>query len=190
MGDEIMKIIIVSDNARQQYANFLTQLISRKDDTESSIVGVKDGSVETSVWTEKHYEDNKATLPSSAIVIFIGQSPKIKKETAQIPKMFYKYGMVYGWIGSKAVLTVKDWIHSGLYTPFNYKEFTDYYDERKNELNLHSEGNELQVLNAVDQFMNRVKDTILMVEMQYKCLTTVFYLDGLSKFLGDLNGKC
>ena len=87
-------------------------------------------------------------------------------------------------------MTVKDWIHSGLYTPINYKEFTDYYDERKNELNLHSEGNELQVLNAVDQFINRVKDTILMVEMQYKCLTTVFYLDGLSKFLGDLNGKC
>lgn len=69
--DSTTKVIIVSDNARQENANFLAQLISRKDDNGDSVLGIKDGSLETSVWTEKIYEGNKMQLPSSAKVIFL-----------------------------------------------------------------------------------------------------------------------
>lgn len=183
------KVIIVSDNARQENANFLAQLISRKDDNSDSVLGVKDGSVETSVWTEKIYEGNKMQLPSSAKVIFIGQSPKIKKETAQIPNKYYKYGMIYGWLGSKAVLKTTDWIHAGLYTPFQVKEFMDYSVSYQKKLNIQSEQNEMKVLNFADEFFSKVKDTVLLNSLQYKCLINVFYVDGLSSFVGDQNGE-
>lgn len=183
------KVIIVSDNARQENANFLAQLISRKDDDENNVLGVKDGSIETSVWTEKQYEDNKVQLPSSAKVIFIGQSQKIKKETSQIPNKFYKYGMIYGWLGSKAVLKITDWIHAGLYTPVQVKEFMDFSEEYQKKLNIQSEPNEMKVLNFADDFFGKVKDTVFIGTLQYKCLVNVFYVDGLSEFIGDQNGE-
>ena len=47
----------------------------------------------------------------------------------------------------------------------------------------------MKVLNFADEFFSKVKDTVLLNSLQYKCLINVFYVDGLSAFVGDQNGE-
>ena len=47
------KVIIVCDEKRREFADYLSQLVSLSDDTDDATVGVKDGTVATQVWLEK-----------------------------------------------------------------------------------------------------------------------------------------
>ena len=176
-------IIIVCDKAHEKYANYLHQLVSVKDDKNEEIRGIKDGEVTSAVWLDKVYRDNKPQLPSSSLVIFIGESGTIKKETDNIPNKFYKYGMIYGWLGSKAVLKVSDRIHSGLFTIFDLKKLSDYALETQEELGMESQSNENIVLSKLDAFGESVKNVLFVKNLQYNCLVNVFYLHGFSQFI-------
>ena len=68
-------IIIVCDEKRKKFGDYLAQLISMKDDTEENTVGIKDGSVEAQVWLEKEfYKSNAQTTSSEQHILFIGNS--------------------------------------------------------------------------------------------------------------------
>ena len=56
----------------------MSQLISRKDDNESEIIGIKDGSAAAQVWTEKEYTANSAQISSEQYILFVGNSKLIK----------------------------------------------------------------------------------------------------------------
>ena len=64
------KLVIVCEERLRSYGDFLAQLISRKDDTEENIIGVKDGSVVAQVWTEAEYEGNQAQISSEQYILF------------------------------------------------------------------------------------------------------------------------
>ena len=176
-------IIIVSDKAHEKYANYLHQLVSVKDDKHDEIIGIKDGEVSSAVWVDKVYLNSKPKLPSSSLIIFVGESGMIKKETGNIPRKYYKYGMIYGWLGSKAILKVSDWLHSGLYTPADYKALSDYALEERKKLGIESQSNEMSVLSKLDAFGEVVKNVVQVRNLQYNCLVNAFYLNGFAEFL-------
>ena len=77
------KIIIVCDEKRREFADYLAQLVSLSDDTEDTTVGVKDGSVAAQVWLEKHYESNSATISSDQYILFVGNSKLVKEKSSR-----------------------------------------------------------------------------------------------------------
>ena len=176
-------IIIVCDKAHEKYANYLHQLVSKKDDTQDEILGIRDGEVSSAVWLDKIYAENKPQLSSSSLIIFIGNGGIIKKETDNIPRKYYKHGMIYGWLGSKAVLRVTDWLHSGLYRPADFKELADLALEQRQKLGVESESNELIALSKLDAFGEALKNVLQVKNFQYYCLVDIFYLQGFAQFL-------
>ena len=62
MFEEKKKLIIVCTPETKVYAYQLLQLIGEKDDTETEIVGCKDGSVQAAIWEEKYYLSNECQL--------------------------------------------------------------------------------------------------------------------------------
>ena len=184
-----ISLIIVADKTHQKYANYLSQLISLRDDNGEEIVGILDDSIKSTVWSERDFLSTKVKLPSSALVVFIGDSKAIVNETANIPKKYYQYGMTYGWLGTKAFLRVTDWLHSGLFTKDKYKEFLDYSYSKKIDLGTSNVSNEIDAIKAIDKFNKIVKDIVYVSDLQYNCLTTVFYLDGLREFIEAQNGR-
>lgn len=114
------KLIIVCEEKLRHYGDFLSQLISRKDDNESEIIGIKDGSAAAQVWTEKEYSANAAQISSEQYILFIGNSKLIKEKRLHMQKKFSEYGMNYGWLGKQAVLFVDHIV--------SVDEYNDFYD--------------------------------------------------------------
>ena len=115
------KLVIVCEERLRSYGDFLAQLISRKDDTEENIIGVKDGSVVARVWTEAEYEGNQAQISSEQYILFIGNSKLMKDKRKFFKLEFSKYGMNYGWLGRQANLDVTTTVSAE-----KYAEFYDY----------------------------------------------------------------
>ena len=85
------KLIIVCEERLRKYGDFLAQLISRTDDTDNMIVGVKDGAAVAQVWTEKEYTSNAAQISSEQYILFIGNTNLIKEKRHQ--NLFPKHEM-------------------------------------------------------------------------------------------------
>lgn len=115
------KLIIVCDDKTKPYANYLMALISAKDDKEDEVIGVRDGSVEAVVWSEKDFANNEPTLSSNAHVLFIGDTKLSKTQRGGLGIKFNQYGMQYGWLGKRAVLFVDR-------TITNAVEYNGFYD--------------------------------------------------------------
>ena len=107
-GSTKTKLIIVCDEKTRDYANFLRQLISANDDTEGSVVGVADGSVEAAVWLDKEYLHNSATISSNEHVLFIGDNKVSKSEVSSMIPRFNQFGMKFGWLGKRGMMQVDD----------------------------------------------------------------------------------
>ena len=101
-------LIIVCTEKTQKYANYLIQLIGMKDDTDDKTVGLKDGSVEAAVWSEKVYKTNLPKIKSSENILFIGSNKMIKDEAANMNEVFNSYGMQFKSLGHRAVMYVED----------------------------------------------------------------------------------
>ena len=106
IGNNKNRLIIVCDDRTEKYANYLRQLISTNDDSEGEVVGIADGSVEVAVWTDKEYINNKSQISSSEHILFMGNSKVCKKESSSMIIKYDNYGMKYGWLGKRAMLTV------------------------------------------------------------------------------------
>lgn len=126
------KLIIVCEDKLRHYGDFLAQLISRKDDGESDIIGTKDGSAAAQVWTEKEYTANAAQISSEQYILFIGNSKLIKEKRMHMQKKFSEYGMNYGWLGKQAVLFVDHIVAVDEYDDF-YNFASDKFIKGKHE---------------------------------------------------------
>ena len=100
-------MIIVTDKKTERYGNYLRGLISQNDDHDGVVVGTKDGDVVVEVYTEEQYKDNKATIASTQKVLFIGNGKISQKERHGFNRVFEKYGMVFGSLGTHAFLFVE-----------------------------------------------------------------------------------
>lgn len=122
MGKTAKRLIIVCDEKTKDYANYLRQLISLNDDKDGEVVGIADGSVEAAVWTDKEYLANSAKVSSSEHVLFIGENKVSKSEISSMITKFDKFGMKYGWLGKRGMLTVDN----ELLAPEEYDEFISF----------------------------------------------------------------
>ena len=104
--NRVTKLIIVCTEATRKYGTYLMQLVGSKDDKENQVVGLKDGSVEAVLWSEKDYKINQPTLPSSSHVLFIGDSKLIITESSNMNVAFNKFGMHFASLGTRAVIDI------------------------------------------------------------------------------------
>ena len=192
-------LIIVYDKETVGYATFLQQLISQKNDVEvetAKTAGEQKNYIDATIWTTKVYEDNLSKLTSNTHVIFIGSSKTAKDHGRNIHFSYEKYGMHYGWLGKRAVLYVDT------KKKFKKKEYEAFfalcneYSKKLEKTNvsfanmLSSTKNRLHFLYVFDfsvifstrAFMAEVKR---INDQQYRCLTLVFYMEGLQKFLEE-----
>ena len=203
-------MIIVCDEKHRKYGDYLSQLISLEDDTEDCVVGIKDGEVATRVWSEKEYKSNASQISSSQYILFIGESKLIKEKGLHMKPVFSKYGMLYGWLGKQAILTVE--------TNVSVKEYDDFLDfalanqadikrieEKKEDKSFGDKVKEKSMVGAKvagiaafgvlggavmlsSDIGLTIKKTLDLKkgirEQQYSCAVMKFYLEGLSAFLG------
>ena len=118
-------VIIVCDEKRRKFGDYLAQLISMEDDIQGSTVGTKDGCVETQVWLEKEfYKDNSQATSSEQYILFIGNSKELKEKREFMKVAFSKYGMKYGSLGKQAFIAVDEVV--------KYKDYEEFYTFAKN----------------------------------------------------------
>lgn len=208
LGEKTTKLIIVCDEKTSEYANYLRQLVSMKDDTADEIVGVKDGTVEVAVWLEKDYVANMATISSKEHILFIGENKVSKKETPSMSVKFDKFGMKYGWLGKRAMMMVSDSIKDKE-TYDQFIEFCQGYEQKIEAMSLErvrkyedKDENEKGVVALMKNKaatlaqlvvnpgvfgavagINMLKDRKKLRDQQYRELTAILYTDGLTEFL-------
>lgn len=202
------KLIIVCDEKMRKYGDFLAQLISLEDDKEDEVVGVKDGFVAAQVWLEKDYEVNSHLLSSDQYILFLGNSKLAKDKRLHMKTKYSEFGMEYGWLGRQAGLCVSASLNSE-----EYESFVDYAKRYSSDIKLLVEKREerVAIIQASENksFRNKLADslkeasaslanvsskgatTISMLtnskkieDQQYSCAVVLFYLNGLSDFLG------
>jgi hypothetical protein len=196
-------IIIVCDEKRKKFGNYLAQLISMEDDTEENVVGIKDGSVEAQVWSEKEYKGNSKTISSDQHILFIGNSKELKSKREFMNIEFSKYGMKYGSLGKQSFIAVDEVVKR--------KEYEDFYSyAKKYAENLEKVIKTKRPLNKAEQVGAAVGGTVAglftpfiilgplsavsivmytkknneIKEQMYCCAVMKFYLDFISEFLG------
>ena len=196
-------IIIVCDEKRKKFGNYLAQLISMEDDTEGNIVGIKDGSVEAQVWLEKEYNANSKTISSDQHLLFIGNSKDLKSKREFMNIEFSKYGMKYGSLGKQSFIAVDEVVKRKEYEEFysyakKYAENLEKVVKEKRPLKkaekvgavvggtaagLFTPFIVLGPLSAISIVMY-AKKTKEIKEQMYCCAVMKFYLDYISEFLG------
>lgn len=208
------KIIIVCDEKRREFADYLAQLVSLSDDTEDTTVGVKDGSVAAQVWLEKHYESNSATISSDQYILFVGNSKLVKEKSSHMKSVFEEHGIKYGWLGKQAFLSVEKAVDFDKYDKFI--EFAQTYESNLQKLVEKKEKSKAAVagvagagvagaaiggkaliafvapialapiigIGVAIPFSKRIKLKSEIKRQMYSCATMKFYLEDLSKFLG------
>lgn len=109
------KLILVGNKETDVYCEYLSMLISTKDDIkhqdseEVTIKGIKDGSVDTAIWTNEIYRDNRAHTSSRQKILFIGDdgcAENVIKNISFHDEQAKKFGIYYGWLGNNAVIYI------------------------------------------------------------------------------------
>lgn len=197
-------LIIVCDEKRKKYGDYLAQLISMNDDTDESTVGIKDGSVEAQVWLEKEfYKSNAQATSSEQHILFIGNNKELKTKREFMKIVFSKYGMKYGSLGKQAFIAVEEVVKHKEYQEF-YSFAKDYADNLDKII---KERRPLKTAEKVGVGIGSVvvgfftpfallgplasvpivlyaKKSKEIKEQMYSCAVMKFYLDYLSDFLG------
>lgn len=191
------KLIIVHSENTTVFANYLQMLISSNDDNGEEVVGIKDGSIKTTIWSDKEYVAQKPTLSSNEHILFIGRGKIIPEECYGMETKYNQYGMTYGWLGKRAFLKISD-TPKKIEDVKSFLEYAKQYDPNVNSdeiFGLKAHISQLKrkrigdVLKDLGKTMlsyywvaaSDQKDRIKSV--QYRCLTIAFYREGLSKFM-------
>ena len=215
LGGTKKKLIIVVDDKSNVYGELLSALVTMKDDGADSVIGVKDGSVETVIWNEKIYADNQAQLGSNNKIVFLGRSDISKSVGANIncQNDFSAYGICYGCVSNKAVVYVDNALLSAnkkLYDEF-YEKYCDFMKsigtdfaigqikdkvEIKTE-NVHESEKErgafakkaFGVFHKIDQMAAKgisvLVNTKEIADQQNRCAIFAFYANMLATFMGE-----
>lgn len=101
------KVIIVYGKKDEMFARYAEKLLSQKDDNENEVIGVKDGFVETAVWDEEFYLQQK-DLHSNQKIIFIGNCKSLEAYKPSFDIKYSQYGVDYGWYGNKAAIYISN----------------------------------------------------------------------------------
>jgi hypothetical protein len=193
-----------------QYAKYLVQLVGRKDDSEDTTVGTKDGTVSAAIYTEKQYKDTLAKVTSNTHILFIGKNKTTKEEAKFIDLEIDKYGLKYGWQGKRAVMFVDYGIKKDEYDAFI--EYAKNYQLEYQKKNTDTKAPDARAVVAAGAagtgkvtagvagwliapfaaapttiygLVKSVKAKEGMKEQQYRCLTLAMYMDGLQSFLEE-----
>lgn len=198
------KLIIVCEEKLRQYGDFLAQLISLQDDKAEEIIGIKDGAVAAQVWTEKEYAANAPQISSEQYILFVGNSKLLKEKRVYMKQEFSQYGMCYGWLGKQAAIFVDHVVTLEEYDDFialaqgNQPEVKKLIEGKKkaagdeilNDVVKDRKGL-LAIFTPVSSVISQgVKHTVKAANnkkieaQQYSCLILLFYLKGLTTFLG------
>lgn len=147
------------------------------------------------IFTSKQYEDSEIDNRSDNIVIFIGKN-KISKPLESIMEIkFDKFGIKYGWKGTRSFIKVKT---SSLNTK-EWKEMIKYYSDKYEKFNIEKGG--YRVKHAmIDAFfiliaggipaiiIRNVISNKKMKEIKYNAAAFQFIeLGGLKKFIEDID---
>lgn len=119
------KLIIVYTKQTQKYATYLIQLLGSKDDKGDKVIGVKDGSVDAVIWSEKEYETNRPTISAASYILFIGDSKLINQESAYMDKLFCQFGMNFSSMGKRAHM----FLDGKLLNSNEYENFVEFCKE-------------------------------------------------------------
>ena len=161
MGDK-KEIIIVYDDKIKEYADYLFDLISTKEN------------IDAARWSIKEYEQSKASISSKNYTIFIGNNELIQNKIKFISNFqFDENGKFYGWLGKSAILLVKN-------TPFSKEEI-----ERLRKIVLDIKWYSfIPFLNPFTSF-KMTKKVSEITKLRYIELINIFCRDSLEKFLGE-----
>ena len=136
------KLIIVGNKDTDVYCEYLSMLVSTVDDivnedtTEGIILGIKDGSVDTAIWTDEIYRDNRAHTSSRQKMLFIGDEGCAKNIIKNIQfdeNDKQKFGIYHGWLGNKASIYVDETLSKNFLVYKN--EFLPQYEELNKRYN-------------------------------------------------------
>lgn len=94
-------IIVYKD---EMLANQMKKMIKTKDDTEESVKGTRDNSINVVAWTEKVWLTNKKAGNITSKVLFLGDIKGVDKLIPVIDVKFDRHGIRYGWAGNQAVV--------------------------------------------------------------------------------------
>lgn len=94
-------IIVYKD---EMLANQMKKMIETKDDTEESVKGTRDNSINVVAWTEKVWLTNKKVGNITSKVLFLGDIKGVDKLIPVIDVKFDRHGIRYGWAGNQAVV--------------------------------------------------------------------------------------
>lgn len=207
------KLIIVCEEKLRQYGDYLAQLISLEDDKNNQVFGAKNGGIAAQVWTEKEYRANAANISSEQYILFIGKSKLIRDKRLNMHEKFSEYGMQYGWLGKQGVLYVDKVVSLDEYDKFyeyakgiqptivkliekktvvfpmpepNVEEGKDETRGLK-KLFVPIKAIPADIVNKPVQGVDLLKKAAnnkKIEEQEYSCLIFMFYLKGLSTFLG------
>ena len=213
IGNVKTKLIIVCDEKTKTYANFLRQLVSANDDSDGNVVGVADGTVDAAVWDESEYLHNAATISSNEHVLFVGVNKTSKSETPTMGARFDRFGMKYGWLGKRGMLQVENRpLNKEEYSEFleyclalkeKYhldgaeNESTEGDPGKKCDGSKKANAGAIAALGAAAFMLSPIGAVAGLAalglsktfsnkkakDQQYRVLTIVFYLEGLSEFL-------
>ena len=106
------QLIIVTDEKNESYAQLLAAMVATDDDEKGEgnemgrIVGVKDGSVQATIWKEKHYRDTQPTITSNLFLTYIGDNPTTMKVASSVKfeSELEHFGIKIGTLGNNAVI--------------------------------------------------------------------------------------
>lgn len=135
------KLILVGNKETDVYCEYLSMLISTKDDIkhqdseEITIKGIKDGSVDTAIWTNEIYRDNRAHTSSRQKILFIGDdgcAENVIKNISFHDEEAKEFGIYYGWLGNKAVIYIDGTLCKD---EKKYKVFFDEYEKLNQRYN-------------------------------------------------------
>ncbi len=125
----LQSLIVVYKKKDEMAVNMLRKLVETNDDKEGEIVGTEDGTVDIIPWSEKVWLENKDAGNIGEKVLFIGDIKGAKDLLPIIDTKYHKHGIIYGWAGTQAILTLKQ----DKETPTNYEDFMSdlekYYDD-------------------------------------------------------------
>lgn len=117
-----MNLIVIYKGIGKIAADQLKKLLSQKDDNGDTIVGPEDGMVDVVAMEEKIYLDNSKTTPYNDPILFI-DDVKPGEEIKPIAKpKHYGFGVICGFAGPQALLTVNA---KALSKPDDYDNFVE-----------------------------------------------------------------
>lgn len=127
------KLIIVGEEKTDVYCEYLSMLISSNDDIRDENgelvdrIGPSDGTIDSAIWTDKIYLDNRCHTSSKQKFLFIGDSKATENIAPNIVCFDENdYGIIIGWLGNKAVINIDV---DAFKNEKNKELYKDFYEE-------------------------------------------------------------